>query len=87
MSKNLSALKRVKIALRNRSQNKKYKVAIKKSLKKYIFSLKNSDLSNVNISTSLATLYQNLDKAVKTGVLHKNKAARTKSKVSKMMIN
>nr|YP_009392482.1 ribosomal protein S20 [Caloglossa monosticha]ARW61044.1 ribosomal protein S20 [Caloglossa monosticha] len=85
MSKNLSAIKRVKVALRNRSQNKKYKVAIKKSIKKYLLNI-HSNKKN-DILTDLSLVYKQIDKAVKKGVWHKNKANRKKSRLSKMIIS
>lgn len=88
MNKNLSALKRNKIALRNRYYNKKYKTSIKNSIKKFLFSISNTnveDINSINISNNLSTVYQKIDKAVKRGVLHKNKAARKKSRLVKMM--
>lgn len=84
MSKNLSAIKRVKIALRNRTRNKKYKIAIKKSIKKYLLNVYSNEQNN--ILTDLSLVYKNIDKAVKKGIWHKNKASRKKSKLSKIII-
>nr|YP_009391443.1 ribosomal protein S20 [Platysiphonia delicata]ARW59587.1 ribosomal protein S20 [Platysiphonia delicata] len=83
MSKNLSAVKRVQTALRNRINNKKYKLAIKKSIKSYLLDINNSNIREINEKLSLA--YQKIDKGVKVGILHKNKAARYKSKLSKKL--
>lgn len=83
MSKNLSAVKRAKVALRNRSQNKKYKIAIKKSIKKYLLNIHINKEDNT--LTDLSLVYKNIDKAVKKGVWHKNKANRKKSRLSKMI--
>lgn len=84
MSKNLSAIKRVKISLRNRSRNKKYKTAIKKSIKKYLLNLNNNEKND--ILNDLSLVYRQIDKAVKKGVWHRNKANRKKAKLSKMMM-
>lgn len=81
MSKNLSAIKRVKISLRNRIRNKKYKLAIKKSVKKYLLDIKINNLDNIYIN--LSSIYTKIDKAVKKGIIHKNKAARQKSRLLK----
>nr|YP_009332709.1 ribosomal protein S20 [Membranoptera weeksiae]YP_009332929.1 ribosomal protein S20 [Membranoptera tenuis]AHZ94723.1 ribosomal protein S20 [Membranoptera weeksiae]AKL79185.1 ribosomal protein S20 [Membranoptera tenuis] len=79
MSINLSAIKRDQLTLRNRSQNKKYKSAIKKSIKRYLLNLDD----NKNLLNNLSIVYKTIDKAVKRGVLHKNKGARTKARLAK----
>nr|YP_009393722.1 ribosomal protein S20 [Caloglossa beccarii]ARW62284.1 ribosomal protein S20 [Caloglossa beccarii] len=83
MSKNLSANKRVEISLRNRLQNKKYKIAIKKSIKKYLFNLDNNPISDMQMNLSI--VYKTIDKAVKKGIWHKNKANRKKSRLAKII--
>lgn len=85
MSQNLSAIKRVKISARNRSRNKKYKTAIKKSIKKYIFDINNDQ--NNSLQRDLSLIYKEIDKAVKRGVWHKNKANRKKSRLAKIINN
>nr|YP_009300539.1 ribosomal protein S20 [Campylaephora sungminbooi]AKU47458.1 ribosomal protein S20 [Campylaephora sungminbooi]ALN11905.1 ribosomal protein S20 [Campylaephora sungminbooi] len=86
MRKNLSAVKKNQIAIRNRQRNKIYKSSIKTSTKKYLYNLENSHLfSVVDLSTNLSLVYQKIDKAVKRGVLHKNKAARKKAVLAKIM--
>nr|YP_010156034.1 ribosomal protein S20 [Cumathamnion serrulatum]QQY85391.1 ribosomal protein S20 [Cumathamnion serrulatum] len=83
MSTNLSAIKRDQLTLRNRSQNKKYKLAIKKSIKRYLLNLEN----NENLLNNLSIVYQKIDKAVKRGVFHRNKGARTKARLAKKINN
>lgn len=83
MSTTLSAIKRDQLTLRNRSQNKKYKSAIKKSIKRYLLNLED----NQNLLNNLSIVYKRIDKAVKKGILHKNKGARTKSKLAKKINN
>ena len=86
MSKNSSAIKKNKIASRNRLRNKIYKSSIKTWTKKYLLSLDTINESNINDSANnLSTIYQKIDKAVKRGVLHKNKGARKKSILAKAM--
>nr|QCI04478.1 ribosomal protein S20 [Antithamnion hubbsii] len=91
MSKNLSAIKKHNIACRNRLRNKISKSLIKTWIKKYLLSLEQIDNSNNSkVSDSLDTLavvYQKIDKAVKRGVIHKNKGARKKSALAKAMNN
>ena len=82
MRKNLSAVKKNQVAVRNRLRNKIYKSSIKTLTKKYINNVNMIDSGNV--LHSLGDIYKKIDKAVKRGVLHKNKAARKKSKLAKM---
>nr|YP_010986390.1 ribosomal protein S20 [Pachymeniopsis lanceolata]WOL37308.1 ribosomal protein S20 [Pachymeniopsis lanceolata] len=84
MPKNLSALKKTQISLRNRARNKIYKSAIKTLTKKYIISLKQSKDMGV-YKSNLAAVYQKIDKATKRGIIHKNTAARKKSLLAKLM--
>ncbi|NEO96840.1 MAG: 30S ribosomal protein S20 [Moorea sp. SIO3G5] len=86
MSKNVSAIKKKKIANRNRLRNKIYKSSIKTWTKKFLLSLDTINESNINDSiNNLSIIYQKIDKAVKRGVLHKNKGARKKSILAKTM--
>jgi len=86
MRKNLSAVKKNQITIRNRKRNKIYKSSIKTSTKKYLYNIENRHLCNiVDLSTSLSLVYQKIDKAVKRGILHKNKAARKKAALAKMI--
>nr|QCI06438.1 ribosomal protein S20 [Dictyurus purpurascens] len=91
MSKNLSAIKRIQLSLRNRFRNKKYKLAIKKSVKKCLLEVKEKNINNVNFNNNnlknLSTAYKKIDQAVKKGVLHKNKGARKKSQLAKIIKN
>lgn len=90
MTKNLSAAKRVQIASRNNQSNKKYKSVIKTMAKKILAEIKttsnrasDSDKSKLKLLVSQA--YSKLDKAVKKGVIHKNSAARKKSRLVSIM--
>lgn len=85
MNKNISASKKNKLSLRNRYRNKKYKSSIKNNIKKFLFDIKNSDIEN-NVS-NLSIVYQKIDKAVKRGVMHRNTAARKKSRLVQMIKN
>lgn len=86
MSKNLSAVKKTRIAARNRFSNKVYKSNIKTLTKKYLNCLKNLESNNQDKQLEyLSAVYSKIDKAVKKGVLHKNNGARKKSMLTKMM--
>ena len=88
MRKNLSAIKKARIASRNRFKNKIYKSSIKTLTKKYLLRLEEIDKANpARQLQDLATVYQKIDKAVKKGVLHKNNAARKKSLLAKAIKN
>ena len=84
--------KLVKQNRRNRIINKRY-VSTIKTLSK-LFAHKISEFSSANDKNQskketfnvLKNLYSIIDKAVKKGVLHKNTAARKKSKVGKLYV-
>jgi len=86
MSKNLSAAKKVQITLRNRLRNRKYKFSIKKSIKNCLLDIKNTNIDSFNFNiNNLSVVYREIDKAVKRGILHKNQAARKKSKLCQVV--
>ena len=74
-----SAKKRVLIAEANRQRNVAIKSEIKTALKKAL-SLATSDDKDA-LNASISKVYQLCDKAVSKGVLHKNTAARKKSRL------
>ena len=74
-----SAKKRVLIAERNRVRNVAFKTSIKTALKKVLELAKGEDTEALNAAVSRAS--QLCDKAVSKGVLHKNTAARKKSRL------
>ncbi|TSC92196.1 MAG: small subunit ribosomal protein S20 [Candidatus Berkelbacteria bacterium Licking1014_96] len=73
-----SAKKRVRVAKRNQAQNLKYKNAMKKAITAY-YQEKNSKKKEKKLSQAFSAI----DKAVKINLIHKNKAARLKSKLAK----
>nr|YP_009295782.1 ribosomal protein S20 [Schimmelmannia schousboei]AOM64717.1 ribosomal protein S20 [Schimmelmannia schousboei] len=88
MSKNLSAVKKTKIASRNRCRNKIYKSSIKTWSKKYLVSLQNNqDFNQSHIIYNLNIAYKKIDKAVKKGILHKNNGARKKAMLARVLKN
>ena len=76
-----SSKKRVLIAERNRLRNVAFKTSIKTAVKKVLELAKAEDKDALNAALSKA--YQLCDKAVSKGVLHKNTAARKKSRLTK----
>ena len=74
-----SAKKRVLTAERNRIKNVAFKTSIKTALKKVLELATSEDKEALNSAISRA--YQLCDKAVSKGILHKNTAARKKSRI------
>nr|YP_009654370.1 ribosomal protein S20 [Pleurostichidium falkenbergii]QCH39657.1 ribosomal protein S20 [Pleurostichidium falkenbergii] len=90
MPQTKSHIKNSKVILRNRSRNKKYKFAIKKAIKTYLWSVElnvseNSENSLNLCLNNLSLVYQTIDKAVKKRILHHNTASRKKSKLAKIL--
>ena len=87
MPKNSSAVKRVQIALRNTQLNKNYRSAIKTMKKKIFadvetFSVNTQAVSKERLQMLASKAFSKIDKAVKKGVIHKNSAARSKSRIA-----
>ena len=75
-----SAKKRVLIAEKNRIRNVAFKSSIKTAMKKARELASGSDKEALNAALSQA--YKLCDKAVSKGILHKNTAARKKSRLT-----
>ncbi len=75
-----SAKKRVLVAKRNTERNVAFKSSIKTAVKKAL-SLVNGDKNELD--AAISKVYQLCDKAVGKGILHKNTAARKKSRLTK----
>jgi small subunit ribosomal protein S20 len=85
-----SAIKRVKIAERNRLRNKTYKSAVKTLTKKYLAAVETytanpSPELMQEVQTRMSVAYSKIDKAVKRGVLHPNNGARKKANLAKAL--
>jgi len=76
-----SAKKRVLIAQRNTEKNVAFKTSIKTAVKKVLACAASEDRSELN--ALLSKVYQLCDKAAGKGILHKNTAARKKSRLTK----
>lgn len=83
MAKSKTPAKRARRAEANRLRNKAYTSRLKTAIKKYEAALKGDDpqvaQDNLLQATSL------IDKSVNKGILHKNNAARKKSKLAQKM--
>jgi small subunit ribosomal protein S20 len=90
MANTKSALKRIKIAERNRLRNKSYKSAVKTLMKKY-YSAVESYAANPtpeameSVQAAMSAAYSKIDKAVKRNVLHSNNGARKKAHLAKAL--
>ena len=76
-----SAKKRVLIAQRNTEWNTAFKTSIKTAVKKVLACAQSEDRAELN--ALLSKVYQLCDKAVGKGILHRNTAARKKSRLTK----
>lgn len=76
-----SSKKRIKIAERNRIRNVAQRSALRTYIKRYESALAAGDLAKAE--QELQLVVKKLDKAVTKGLIHKNKAARHKSKLMK----
>ncbi|MEW5952419.1 MAG: 30S ribosomal protein S20 [Bacillota bacterium] len=76
-----SAVKRVKIAQKRRLRNARIKSTVRTSIRKFEDAL--TAAGREEAQTSLRKALIMLDKAVTKGVLHKNTAARKKSRLTK----
>lgn len=75
-----SSKKRVLVAERNRLRNVAVKSEIKTAIKKALAFAQAKDTDSVN--SAISAVYKLCDKAVGKGILHKNTAARKKSRLS-----
>lgn len=81
MAHTLSAQKRARQALKRKLRNKIVKSRIKTQVKKLRLMISQKKEGSA-FTQELTRLYQLVDKAVAKGVIHKNKSARLKSRLS-----
>lgn len=75
-----SSKKRILIAARNAERNVAFKSSIKTAVKKALELSQGEDKAALTVAVS--KVYQLCDKAVGKGILHKNTAARKKSRLT-----
>lgn len=75
-----SAKKRILIAEANRQRNVAFKSSIKTAVKRALELASGEDKEALN--SAVSKVYQLCDKAVVKGILHKNTAARKKSRLT-----
>ncbi|MDD3013983.1 MAG: 30S ribosomal protein S20 [Candidatus Gastranaerophilales bacterium] len=76
-----SSKKRAEISERNRLKNVSIKSAVKTAIRKVLEAVKAAKTED--ITATLNKAYSVIDKAVSKGVLHKNTAARKKSRITR----
>jgi len=81
MPNHKSSEKRVRQNEKRRVINKSNRTRLRTSLKKLRTALSDGDAGQIN--TALPTTISTIDKAVQKGVLHRNAAARHKSRLTK----
>ncbi|MBA4600779.1 30S ribosomal protein S20 [Thermoactinomyces mirandus] len=78
-----SAIKRAKTNEVRRLRNSSQKSAMRTEIKKFLTAVENQDKEQATILLNQAT--RSLDKAVTKGLIHKNTAARKKSRLAKKL--
>jgi len=79
-----SAIKRVEVAERNRRRNRMWKSFIRNARNKVEETAKAG--KNQDASNALKDAYSKIDRAVSKGVLHRNTAARRKSRLAAIIV-
>ena len=92
MANSKSAIKRIKIAERNRLRNQSYKSAVKTLMKKYFSAVETyaaapSSESLESVNKHMSEAYSKIDKAVKGRILHPNNGARKKARLARALKN
>ncbi len=83
MAKGKTVLKRARQAEENRLRNNVYKTRLRNAQNRYEAALEDNDLGRAQ--DSLIQLISAIDKSVSKGILHKNTAARQKSRFTKKL--
>lgn len=78
-----SAIKRVKTSEASRKQNAMFKSSMRTAIKAFNEKTNEADVEGARSAYLVAT--KKVDKAVSKGLIHKNKAAREKSRLSKKL--
>jgi small subunit ribosomal protein S20 len=78
-----SAAKRVRITERRTLRNRQVKSAMRTAIRKYLQTLETGSREEAQLS--LRNAISQIDRAASKGVIHKNQAARRKSRLSKRL--
>ncbi len=76
MPQHKSAKKRIRTNLKRNIRNRAAKSALRTALRKY------REMNPEDRGSAFAALQSTLDRAVQKGIIHRNKAARVKSRLS-----
>ena len=79
-----SAVKRVQVAERNRVRNRAWKTAVRTVRTELAQAVGTAD--STKAGSALQNAYKVIDRAVAKGVLHRNAAARRKSRLAKQVL-
>lgn len=82
MSAKGTVLKRVRQSIKANTRNKNYKSAMKTAIKKVL-----NEENKEKVIEAANQAFSAIDKTASKGVIHKNKAANQKSKISKHIKN
>ncbi|AZR73183.1 30S ribosomal protein S20 [Anoxybacter fermentans] len=77
-----SAKKRVKITKKRTLRNRANKSALRTAIKRFERAVAEGDLEKAKVE--LVKAQSTIDKSVKKGIIHKNNAARKKSRLARM---
>ncbi len=83
MANHKSAIKRIRQSVKRRVYNRVYRTRTRTFVKKALELVKGNDVAKAAEATKAAI--QDLDKAASRGVIHKNNAARRKSRLMKQL--
>jgi small subunit ribosomal protein S20 len=75
------ALKRLRVSKKRNTRNRFVKSSVKTAVRRFSETLAQGDMENAG--NTLQTAVKSLDKAASKGVVHKNAAARKKSRLAK----
>lgn len=83
MPQRKASLRSLRNSQRKAVYNAAVKEKVKKAIKNYLKSLQKNEVDNAKKLLALA--YKELDKAARKNVIHRNKASRKKSRLSKKL--
>nr|YP_009296586.1 ribosomal protein S20 [Apophlaea sinclairii]AOM65726.1 ribosomal protein S20 [Apophlaea sinclairii] len=88
VNKKSAAQKRIRTSARNYHQNRAYKTSVKTAIKNCISSTNKMSIQKYdNVLLNLAKAFSKIDKSVKRKIIHRNKAARQKAYLFKIVKN
>ena len=80
----MANIKSSKKDLRRNAKNRARNLSTKSALKTYVKKVRQAvPQGGVEVTSALATAIKQLDKAAQRGIIHKNQAARRKSRIAK----